>query len=136
MNTDQEQRKSNHICVHPCPSVVKENPIQCREKRSTIRQAHDLQAVDGLMICKQSAVFGQIQGYIQSMQRMRVTPPVLIEIRGLRRQKRTESPYPSPGDASSTPDEAAILLVASIPSRCAPTHNTMPLRITRLTKVK
>ena len=30
VNTDQEQRKLNHICVYPCPSVVKKNPIQCR----------------------------------------------------------------------------------------------------------
>jgi len=28
--------------------VVKKNPIQCREKRSTIRQAHDLQPVGSL----------------------------------------------------------------------------------------
>jgi len=48
MNTDQEQRKSNHICVHRCPSVVKKNPIQCREKRSTSRWAHDLQLVASL----------------------------------------------------------------------------------------
>ena len=48
MNTDQEQRKSNHICVHPCPSVVKKNPIQCREKHPTSRWAHDLQAVASL----------------------------------------------------------------------------------------
>jgi hypothetical protein len=66
MNMDQEQRKLNHLCVHPCPSVVKKNPIQCKEKRSTIRQAHDLQAVASLMIYKQSPVFGQIRGYIQS----------------------------------------------------------------------
>jgi hypothetical protein len=33
---------------------------------------------DRLMIYNQSMGFGQIRGYIQTMQRIRVTPPVLI----------------------------------------------------------